>query len=30
VHARKPQTVIVLDMESSVSETHGAQEGSAV
>jgi len=29
VHARKPQTVLVLDMDSSVSETHGAQEGSA-
>jgi len=29
VHARKPQTTIVLDMDSSVSETHGAQEGSA-
>jgi Transposase DDE domain group 1 len=29
VHARKPQTAIVLDMDSSVSETHGAQEGSA-
>jgi hypothetical protein len=28
VHARKPQTAIVLDMDSSVSETHGAQEGS--
>jgi len=29
VHARRPQTAIVLDMDSSVSETHGAQEGSA-
>lgn len=29
VHARKPQTTIVLDMDSSVSQTHGAQEGSA-
>jgi hypothetical protein len=29
MHARKPQTAIVLDMDSSVSETHGAQEGSA-
>ena len=29
VHARKPQATIVLDMDSSVSETHGAQEGSA-
>jgi hypothetical protein len=29
VHARRPQTSIVLDMDSSVSETHGAQEGSA-
>ncbi len=29
VHARKPHTTIVLDMDSSVSETHGAQEGSA-
>jgi hypothetical protein len=29
VHARWPQTTIVLDMDSSVSETHGAQEGSA-
>ena len=29
VHARKPQTTIVLDMDSSVGETHGAQEGSA-
>ena len=29
VHARKPLTTIVLDMDSSVSETHGAQEGSA-
>jgi len=28
VHARRPQTAIVLDMDSSVSETHGAQEGS--
>jgi Transposase DDE domain group 1 len=27
VHARRPQTMIVLDMDSSVSETHGAQEG---
>jgi hypothetical protein len=29
VHARKPQTAIVLDIDSSVSETHGTQEGSA-
>ncbi len=29
VHARRPQTMIVLDMDSSVSETHGAQEGYA-
>ena len=29
VHACKPQTTIVLDMDSSVSETHGAQEGTA-
>ena len=29
VHARRPQTTIVLDMDGSVSETHGAQEGSA-
>ncbi len=29
VHALKPHTTIVLDMDSSVSETHGAQEGSA-
>ncbi len=29
VHTRKPQTTIVLDMDSSVSETHGAQEGAA-
>jgi hypothetical protein len=29
VHARKSQTAIVLDMDSSVSETHGAQQGSA-
>jgi hypothetical protein len=29
VHARKPQTTIVLDMDSSVSETHGTQEGTA-
>jgi hypothetical protein len=29
VHARRPQTTIVLDIDSSVSETHGAQEGSA-
>jgi Transposase DDE domain group 1 len=29
VHERRPQTTIVLDMDSSVSETHGAQEGSA-
>jgi hypothetical protein len=29
VHERKPQTTIVLDMDSSVSETHGAQEGTA-
>src|SRR5215210_1032151 len=29
VHARRPQTTIVLDLDSSVSETHGEQEGSA-
>ena len=29
VHARHPQAAIVLDMDSSVSGTHGAQEGSA-
>lgn len=29
VHARRPQSVVVLDMDSSVSETHGGQEGSA-
>ena len=29
VHARRPQTTIVLDMDSSVSETHGEQEGTA-
>ena len=29
VYARKPQTTIVLDIDSSVAETHGAQEGSA-
>ena len=29
VHARRPQTKVVLNMDSSVSETHGAQEGSA-
>lgn len=29
VHERRPQKVIVLDMDSSVSETHGAQEGTA-
>ena len=29
VHTRKPQTTIVLDIDSSESETHGAQEGSA-
>lgn len=29
VHARWPQLVIVLDMDTSVSETHGRQEGSA-
>ena len=29
VCACKPQTTVVLDMDSSVSETHGAQEGSA-
>jgi hypothetical protein len=29
VHECKPQTAIVLDMDSSVSETHGAQEGTA-
>jgi hypothetical protein len=27
VHARRLQTIIVLDMDSSVSETHGAQAG---
>ena len=27
VHARRPQTTVVLDMDSSVSETYGAQEG---
>jgi hypothetical protein len=29
VHERRPQKAIVLDMDSSVSETHGAQEGTA-
>lgn len=29
VHARNPGSVIVLDMDSSVSETHGDQEGRA-
>jgi Transposase DDE domain group 1 len=29
VHARKPQTTSVFDMDSSVSETHGTQEGRA-
>src|SRR3712207_1333486 len=29
VHARRPQTTIVLDIDSSVSETHGVQEGTA-
>jgi Transposase DDE domain group 1 len=29
VHSRRPQSTVVLDMDSSVSETHGAQEGSA-
>jgi len=29
VHARRPQTTIVHDMDSSVSETRGAQEGTA-
>jgi len=29
VHARRPQTTIVLDMDSSVSETHSVQEGTA-
>ena len=29
VHARRPQTTIVLDIDSSVSETHGTQEGTA-
>jgi hypothetical protein len=29
VHARRPQTTIVLDLDSSVSETHGGQEGGA-
>ena len=28
-HSRRPQITVVLDMESSVSETPGAQEGSA-
>jgi Transposase DDE domain group 1 len=28
-HARRPQTTVVLDMDNSVSETHGAQEGTA-
>ena len=28
VHARKPPTVIVLDIDSSESETHGVHEGS--
>ena len=28
VRARRPHTTIVLDMDSSVSETHGVQEGS--
>ncbi len=28
VHARRPQTTNVLDMDSSISETHGTQEGS--
>jgi hypothetical protein len=27
VHARRAQITIVFDMDSSVSETHGAQEG---
>lgn len=29
VHARRSQTTIVLDIDSSVSETHGAQDGAA-
>lgn len=29
VHACRPQTTVVLDIDSSVSATHGAQEGSA-
>ena len=29
MHSRRPQNTVVLDMDSSVSETHGAQEGSA-
>ena len=29
VHARRPTTVVVLDMDSSVSPTHGEQEGTA-
>jgi hypothetical protein len=29
VHSRRPQNTIVLDLDSSVSETHGVQEGSA-
>jgi hypothetical protein len=28
VHLHRPQTIVVLDMDSSVSETHGTQEGS--
>ena len=29
VHARRPTNVVVLDMDSSVSPTHGEQEGAA-
>ena len=29
VHARRPTNVVVLDMDSSVSPTHGEQEGTA-
>ena len=29
MHARRPQTTIVLDRDSNVSETHGMREGSA-
>jgi hypothetical protein len=30
VHQRKPPKIIVLDMDSSVSPTHGEQEGTAI